>query len=739
MSLTTSLRLACLLLALAAPGARPAGAQIAPPPKGPLKVGVVLSGGGARGIAHVGVLQWFEEHRIPVDYLTGTSMGGLIGGMYSLGISPAELRVLLKELNWEEIFDARPTYDELSFRRKEDRRTFQTDFEFGLRNGVSLPTGLSSGHYIGLVIDRLTLPYSEITSFDELPIPFRCMATDFIKAEPIVLAGGPISTALRATMSIPGVFPPVERDGRVLVDGALLNNIPTNVMRELRPDVVIAVDIGTRLGDMVAVASLSGILQQAVTVMTIDNDRRNLRLADVIIAPELGELSTLDFSAVDRTADLGYQAAAQKAAILDKFALDEAAWEEHLARRRARRRTAVPVPDAVLITGVDDRGREALGDRFTAYVGRPLDTARLEKDLNKVVGQGRYESIDYRFQPAGEGPDEDVLGIQIREKTYGPPTANFGLEIDGSEVNDINFTIGARVTLFDLGGYGSEWRNDVRVGFRTQLLSEYFRPLGRRLGGGYFVAPRGFYRRDRTNVFVNGVREAEYEVSQAGVGIDFGYLTRRSEWRAGYQITRQDARVRIGDPVFPTLAGPVSLARTRWAFDGQDSATVPTRGTRLAAEMRYYFNSPEKTGGFPQAEVTASTFKRLGERGSAFAAGLFGTTFNRDAAPAQQFTLGGPFRLGAYDRDEFRGNHYILAALGYLHPISELPPLLGGRINAIGWLDAGGAFRDFGDMQLRGEVNLGLVLDTRLGPFSLIGSYGEGGRAKIYFSFGRFF
>ncbi|HXG67207.1 MAG TPA: patatin-like phospholipase family protein, partial [Blastocatellia bacterium] len=333
-------------------------------PKEHLKVGLVLSGGGARGIAHIGVLEWFERHRIPVDYVAGTSMGGLVGGMYATGMTPGEMREFLKKIDWDRAFGGGPSYEQLSFRRKEDRNSYQANVEVGLRNGIQIPPRLSSAHYIGLMIDRMMLPYANLSSFDELPIPFRCMATDFLSGQPVVLKDGSISSALRATMSIPGVFPPVERDGRVLVDGGLLNNIPTNVMRQMGPDILIAVDAGTPLGDVKTISTLLGILEQSVTVMTLENDRRNLRLADIIIAPELGNQSPLEFSDVDKLADLGYQAAEAKAAILKRFALDEADWQAYLARRQARRRASAPIADGLQIDGVDASAQEPIRKRL---------------------------------------------------------------------------------------------------------------------------------------------------------------------------------------------------------------------------------------------------------------------------------------------------------------------------------------------------------------------------------------
>lgn len=715
-------------------------AQTPTPERKPLKVGLVLSGGGARGLAHVGVIEWFEQHRIPVDYIAGTSMGGLIGAIYAMGTSPEELRPFLKKLNWDELFSRGPGYESLSFRRKDDRRNFQTAIEVGLRQGLTLPLGLSSAHYIGLLIDRLTLPYTGIKSFDELPIPYRTVATDFLAARAVVLKGGSLSTAMRATMSIPGVFPPIRRDGRTLVDGGLLNNIPTDVIKELEPDVIIVIDVGTKLGDLKTIGSLAGILQQSITVMTVENDRRNLRLADIIVAPELGDLSTLDFSQIDKTADAGYQAAASKAAILARFALSEQEWQQHLAARRARRRTKTPDFAAVRITSGNEEEQESLRRKFTDYAGQPLDPARLEGDLTKVTGQGRYESLDYSIVPDPQDPARNLLEIRVHEKTYAPPTTNFGLEIDGADVNDINFTIGTRLTLYDVGSYGAEWRTDVKLGFNNLFATEYFKPYGE---GGLFIAPRAAYRRERQGLFVGRTRLAEYAADRSSFGFDVGRVGRRSELRLGYEYAYLNANSRTGLDILPPVEGSANRLRARFVFDGQDSPTVPSRGSRLAVEGSWFFNAPNAAQSFPQVEVRHSSFLPVRTRGSLFMAATGGTTFNRTAPPFQQFLLGGPFRLGVYERDELRVNHYFLGTAGYLHKLTQLPTLVGGNVYAAGWLDqtgsSGGLTAIFDRQSLRAALSLGVMLDTKLGPFSVVGSYGEGGRGKVYFVLGRFF
>jgi NTE family protein len=713
------------------------GGSVQSPPK-QLKIGLVLSGGGARGLAHIGVLKWFEEHRIPVDYLTGTSMGGLVGGMYAMGMSPAEMTAFIKTIDWHEAFASGPAYDDRSYRRKEDLRNYQVAFELGAKNGISLPTGLSSAHNIGLMIDRLTLAYSTVSNFDDLPIPFRCMATDFITAKPLTLKDGSLASALRATMSIPGVFPPVQRDGKVLVDGGLLDNIPTGAMREMKPDVVIAVDIGTHLGDLKSIQTLGGILSQSTTVMTIDNDRRNLRLADVIIAPELGEHTILDFSDIDGVIDLGYQGAVTKAPVLERFSLSPAAWEQHLAEQKAKKRADIPVPAQIQVTGVDERAQSAIRSELQRFVGKPLNKKEIETALTRITGEGRYESLDYQLAQDPSSPDKHVLLIGVKDKSYAPPAINFSVQIDGSDIDDFHFTLGTRVTLYDIGKYGSEWRNDAKIGYRALFASEYLYPLGQK---GFFVAPRGYFARGIENFFSNstGAQAADFQVNRAGANFDLGFLTRRSEFRAGYEIGHLNADIRSGIAPVTSVNGMISQARLRWAFDGTDSATIPSRGLRFSAEGRWVMDAPLSNTEFPQAEVAAIFFQPVSSRGSVFVNGMFGTTFHNDAPAEMTFTLGGPFRLGAYDYQQFRGNHYFLTSLGYRHQIAELSPLLGGKVYGVAWADAGSAFMDFDSRDVKYQGSVGLMMDTKLGPFSLIGALGKGGDGKVYFAFGKFF
>src|SRR5580765_3868352 len=266
------------------------------PAKPRLKIGVALEGGGALGLAHIGVLQWFEDHHIPIDYLAGTSMGGLVGGLYATGKSPQQLRELVEKQNWDVILGGTIHYEDLSFRRKEDQVAFPNSIVLGLRRGLVLPGGLNAGQQISLLIDRETLAYSGVQSFDDLPTPFRCVATDLVTGKQAVFKDGSLSQAMRATMAIPGLFSPIRESEHVYVDGGLVGNLPTDVVRDMGADIVIGVHLQTSPAEADKIQSLFAILGRSIDVVVAGNEIRGLAGADLVVSVELQDFSSLDYT-----------------------------------------------------------------------------------------------------------------------------------------------------------------------------------------------------------------------------------------------------------------------------------------------------------------------------------------------------------------------------------------------------------------------------------------------------------
>src|SRR5260370_5891029 len=402
--------------------------KTAPQPR--RKIGVALEGGGALGLAHIGVLKWFEEHRIPVDYVAGTSMGGLVGGFYAAGMNPDELKILIEGLDWRKILGDRTLYEDLSFRRKEDQRAYPNSLIFGLRRGLSVPAGLNAGHQIGLVIDRVALPYYGLPTFDELPVPFRCVATDLVTGMPYVFKDGSLAVALRATMSIPGAFSPVHDGQTVFVDGGLTNNLPTDVVRQMGADIVIAVHLERATMEAKDSQSIFSVLEQSVRVVIAENEVRGLARAEAVVSVPLGEYGSTDYQKNAPIMQRGYEAANDRSRLLAPFALDDADWQEYLRERAARKRTEAPVPEFIKVQGTSENGATDVARFLKSFQYKPLDQEKLDHVLNRLNGMGRYDSARYRF-PGQNGPTG--LGVHVVEQSNAPPIFQPALEVDGSQ------------------------------------------------------------------------------------------------------------------------------------------------------------------------------------------------------------------------------------------------------------------------------------------------------------------
>jgi NTE family protein len=698
------------------------------------KIGLVLGGGGARGLAHVGVLEWLEEHRIPVDYIAGTSMGGLVGGLYAMGMTPAQLRALLQKIDWNEALRGDPSYAESLLRRKQDRRDYP-GIQLGWNNGFRLRAGLNGGHFVSLILDRAALPYWQIRSFDELPLPFRCVAADLVTAKAVVLGDGAIAEALRATMAIPGLFTPVERGNAVLVDGGVLNNVPTDVAKAMGADVIIAVSVGTPLRARQDLASLIGVLDQTSSLAVAESVRKNLLLADIVLTPDLGKYSSASFSAAEALTRAGYAEAAKHESELRRLEIGRTEWEQYAEAFKSRVRRDAPVPKSVVVQAPTDDAANAIRERLQKYPGRPLSVDAIEKDLTRMLGWGRYSSLNYDLRLAKDPSLSPELVVRAESLVDAAAVVRIGLGIQGAHNQQVELNLRARTTVFDIGGYGSELRMDASLGTTLLYGIEYYRPIGK---SRFFVAPRGLAYRATTDVSPSKDELANYRRATAAAGIDLGYgvLSQTDEVRFGYETRYDKASVIIGSPDLPVYSGTSNVLSLRWFHDGQDSATVPRRGVQSTLRGSWFLNSATSSRDFPQAELTASAFHPIDLKGSVFATLASGTTFNRTAPLGLEFALGGPLRLSSYGFYELRGSDYALAGVGYLREIRAGTLM---TLYAIGAVQAGRVFRSQSPDRTGLDITAGMVADTFIGPIFFGAAVGDAGHRKLYVSIGRTF
>jgi len=703
------------------------------------RIGLALSGGGALGLAEIGVIQWIEEHHIPVDRIAGTSMGSIIGAMYATGMSPDEIRDFALQVNWDQALLPEPVYRDLSFRRKQDRRDFLVKAPLGFKQGLEGPNGYNPGQGVGLLLDRIPFPQSTIASFDDLPIPFRCVATDMQSGEGVVLHDGPLAQAVRASMAIPGIFTPVEVKGRTLADGGMVQNIPVETVRAMHADVVIAIELRLPPGDISQLGSLTGVLSRAIDVMITQNERRSLRLADAKVSVDVAGFWVTDYSRVGELIQLGYRSAASQSEALLPYAIqDPAEWQGYLEQRAARKHPPIKKVDAIQVAGADPDTNRRIEHQLAKNVRGPLNLPSLERQLTRIAGEGQFDDLGYEGIVQSGVP---TLRIRAHEKSYGPPFMDLALNVEGSGVAAFDFSAGARVTFMDIAHHGGEWRNDLLFGSANLAATEFYQPIAQ---SRFFLSPYAFASKYARNSFNGLTRVAVFGDERAGGGFDIGYNSgRRGELRIGYALFDGKLAPLVGAAGLPIARGSTGEVRARFVWDGQDSPSVPSSGTRIIASLSRILQSPGGAHAIDQFDLQTSNFIPLSSTTSLFADVAGGSTFSSNAGPFQVFELGGPFRLGAYLRDTFLGNNYAYASLGFRRELYRLPQLIGKKVYWGGWYEAGSAFgtstSNPGPVVVRGTFNLGVISDTILGPIAIAGSLSPTGQSRVNFSIGRLF
>jgi NTE family protein len=729
--------LALLVLPIFAVAQEPSAPQEAPRtlPKQRLKIGVALEGGGALGLAHIGVLQWFEEQHVPVDFIAGTSMGGLVGGFYATGVSPADMKTLIERLDWDVILRDRTPYADLSFQRKQDQRAYPNSLILGLRNGLYLPAGLNAGHQIGLLIDRETLPYFGLPSFDALPVPFRCVATDLVSAKQFVFKDGSLAEALRATMSIPGAFTPVHDGQRVYVDGGLVNNLPTDVVRQMGADIVIAVHLETQPMNANDIQSLLTVLEQSVRAVISESEVRGLANADAVVSVPLGHFLMRDFTKNGPIMQAGYEAAKGKSKLLAGFALDDADWNEYVRERDSRKQTSTAVPQFIDVQGTSAPAQEDIRRYLKNFLGKPLNADSLDPALTRLTGSGRYDTLNYRIVERG---GKQGLLILVKEKDFAPPTLQPAFEIDGSEAGDIEFTLGTRLTLMDVAGFRSEWRTDFLFGNTYGVASELYRPF--RAESKWFIAPHASASDTTFQIYAKNDPLADYRFYRTSIGTDLGYgFSRFSEVRVGYEVGTLNTKLRLGTLEIPAVDGRTGAARMRYLMDHTDDPVIPRRGFRVESNFRWFDTSPGATTAFPVLDTKVDFFQPVSRLASFFFSSEGGSTFGSRNTGVPQFFLGGPSRLSAYGVNELFGDQYYLFRGGYLHEIVSLPPFVGKKVYAVGSYEVGKMYGAANESKFPNDFAAGVLAETALGPFFVGGSVGDSSHHKWFFQLGRVF
>jgi NTE family protein len=705
------------------------------------KVALVLGGGGARGAAHIGVLKLLEAEHIPVDYVVGTSMGAIIGGLYAEGMSPEEIESTIRAIDWQDIFKDKPPREILAFRRKQDDLSDLVQLDIGFKDRhLIFPRGLLAGQNLSLLLRRLTLPAIGIHDFDHLSTPFRAVAADIETGQAVVLAQGDLATAMRASMAVPGVFAPVPWRGRLLVDGGIARNLPVDVARDLGAEVVIAVDVGTPLLSREQLRSVFDISLQVTHILTHQNSAQQIATLgprDVYIHPDLDGVGATDFDHYAQAINAGEAAARRELPSLRRYAVSPRRYRELQARRRYTESNSVRV-DSLHIDNQSAVSTPEILGRLTIEPGDQVPLQQVQDDITRVYGMGGFERVDYTLVP---DDGKNTLIITTTGKELGPNNIRTGINLENNFAGDSSANVVLDVTRTQVDSRGAEWKNQVQLGDTQRLLSEFYQPVD--YTGFFFLAPRVEGERHTLNIYSGSAQVAQYSVSSYGLGMDVGVQIGPNwgEARAGVVEEWVRADPRIGAPDLPVYDVNQGAYTGSVVFDQLDSASFPRHGgfghasislarAALGADLTYDKLSLGMTKVVTYGEHTFS--------GSV----LYESSLLSTMPEFDRFALGGFLRLSGYQHDQLTGQHAALGEVVYYKKLGVLPRGLGNATYVGGSVEAGNVWQNRHDIALSDLIWSGSVFfgaDTVLGPLYLAYGQSQGNTSSIYFVLGQTF
>jgi NTE family protein len=732
-------------------GGGPAVPPVAPAASAPVlpamaakrpRIGLVLSGGGARGAAHLGVLKVLEELRVPIDVIAGTSMGSIVGGSYASGQTIQNMMVDVANIKTDMLARDQPPREEITVRMKQEDWLDFIGPQFGFRDGsLRLPMGAITGVALEAVLRDLALAKGD-WNFDKLPIPFRAIATDVVSGQMTVLKSGDLAIAMRASMSVPGAIAPVQIGGKMLVDGGLTRNLPVDVARAMGADVVIAVNLGTPLLKREQITSAVSVAAQMLNILTEQNVQASLaslQPQDVLILPELGDYSAADFDNMPSTIPIGEAAARKVADQLKRYSLPPQQYAVH--RQSQVRNVAQDTRrvDEIRVEGLSRVNEQVVIQSMETREGEPLDVATLDLDMRRVYGRGDFEHVSYRLI---DEHDRRILAVEAVEKAWGPTYVRFGLSLSSDFRGDNAFNLLASIRRTWINSLGGEWRADVQLGNDGLLFTEFYQPLVP--NQYFFIAPRLSLASGPADIYGGPQGDdlaARYGVTIGSVGLDLGsQFTKYGELRVGLVAGRGKAELEIGDPILAqySIKRDIGAVRARLYLDQLDSTNFPRSGYNLDAQI---VASTTQLGASDTYNRWGANF--LGAR--SFGSHTFqfalagGGSYGANPLPLYDYlSYGGFMRMTGYRDGQLRNDSMSYGRLTYMNQLFKMPLLEGVYLGAS--LEGARLGRPLIPTGIQGNVASGslfVAVDTPLGPAYLAYGYTQDGNSNVYFYLGK--
>jgi len=724
----------------AAAAAEPASAPPAAPPGSQRpRIGLVLGGGGAKGAAHIGVIKVLEELRVPIDCIAGTSMGSIVGAAYATGLSAAELEELMTGVNWLDTLASAPRH-EIPLHRKSRDFFFPKGLEFGWKDGKLVPPGgLVPTHQIEGLFRQIVANAAQVPDFDHLPIPFRAVATDLESGEMVVFDRGDLAVAMRASMAVPAAFAPVEANGRLLVDGMLVRNLPVDVARSTCADVVIAVQVGAPATTRHQLGNFLSVAQQSMSIAVAANERAQVATLtdqDVRIRVVLEDVASSDFSKVPEAIPIGEAAARAATAALARYSLPAAAyaaWRAGLGELATPPKATI---DEVRVTGLELTNPQVARTQIESKPGEAYDPQKARADADRLVARGDYTAVSYAIATDRSG--RNILAFDATEKPWGPEYVNFDLNLSTDFKGDTQWGIRLDYEKRWINSLGGEFRSSLQLGSPNAIAAQFYQPLD--VAQRFFVAPVVYANQRLSYFYVGDDAVGQYDTRRVGASLDVGAaLASWGEVRLGVVREEVDSRVKSGAVALPE-PGRRSLGgvEARFAYDSVDKRLFPSEGIRATA-MAY--TSQPWLGADRHYETVAidasvtNTWQKnvwqLALRG--------GSDLGSHAPFYDQFKVGGLFNFSGYRYEQLVGREFVFAGLLYRRRAAFLNETLGTAIYSGVSLEVGNVYRRLDGTPANGVLVGGalfLAVDSKVGPIYLAYGRSEGGHSALYLYLG---
>jgi NTE family protein len=701
-------------------------------------IGLVLSGGGARGASHIGVLRVLESLRIPIDIITGTSMGAIVGGMYAYGYSLEEIEKNLEMTDWDAMFRDQPPRKDRSFRRKQDDYNFLIKQEAGIKHGhLVIPKGLLQGQQLLLRLKSLTLMAPQ--DFDVLPIRFRAIAADIESGDAVVIQQGDLATAMLASMAIPGVIAPLKWDDRLLVDGGFANNLPVQEALDLGADILIVVDLSGEPPGRESLTSPLSILNKTLGIAiqrNVAKQKNKLSVDDILIQPKLEGYSSTDFWESSEMIELGVAAAEEHADKLKRLSISKKDYTDYLSTTR-QKDFVLPRIDKV---GIDNRttlSSDVLRSHINVKNGSQLDIPTLEEDINRLYGLNIFERVDYDLL---QDQEETELTIKAVEKGWGPNYLRFGLVMETDFEGTGTFNAASSFTMTPINRFDGEWRTEVQIGHEQRIVTELYQPIDNSLR--YYTRTSLGYYESHYGRFESGQQLADLDLSYSQFSLAGGrQFGNWGQLELGAYYATGDTSTRIGDLSTPTQDVSVGAWAVSFFYDDLDSLNIPSSGSM--ASIAWIANRDE-LGSVSEKEsleinsLWADTWGIHTLMIWASIAGVIDTDLPADDA----YAIGGLFNLSGYRKSALSGRYAGVVRLHYLKELGESRSVLKVPVYLGVSLETGNVWNErdeirFDSLLFAGSVNI--AIDSPLGPIYLAHGFAEGGKRANYLYLGRTF